>query len=200
MLLCYALGLGWSWALSALDPGGEAGLLETWGEGQLKKIPERKNGARLGGTEDARLGLPKGVSAREGVRRGPGGGARAGPAQRTSSLGLCRSFPQPPPGRRAAGVSSPWGSLLPLACGQPRSPEVGVSRQVSPSASMCRALVTSLETQASEAGGGAAASQDQEGVVEGSRGRPAWEGARGWDTARTLSADLGGRDSAISYQ
>ena len=109
-LLCHALGLGWSWALSALDPGGEAGLLETWGEGQLKKIPERKNGARLGGTEDARLGLPEGVSAREGVRRGPGGRARAGPAQRASSLGLCSSFPQPPPGRGAAGASSPWGS------------------------------------------------------------------------------------------
>ena len=109
-----------------------------------------------------------------------------------------------PPGEELQVLPAPGGApalhLLPLACGQPRGPEVGVSRQVSPSASMCGALVTSLETQASEAGGGAAASQDQEGVVQGSRGRLAWEGARGWDTAGTLSTDLGGRDIAVSYQ
>lgn len=108
-----ALGLGWSWALSTLDPGGEAGLVETrgWGEGQSKKNPESENGAGMPRTKDARLGLPEGVSARDRAKRGPGGRARAGLAGRAPSLGFRTSFPQPrPPGGRGCRCFQPWGS------------------------------------------------------------------------------------------
>lgn len=130
----HALGLGWLWALSALDPGGEAGLAETWRreEGQSKKNPERKNGAGVPRTKDARLGLPEGVSARDGARRGPGEKSQGWSCRKSSLPGLPQQLPSasppsfPHPRRRAAGVSSPGAApalhLLLLACGQPCCP------------------------------------------------------------------------------
>lgn len=76
--------------------------LDWWrheGEGQSKKIPERENGARLDRTEDARLGLLEEVSAREGVRRGPGGESQGWFCMTSVLPGLPQQLPSAsPPG------------------------------------------------------------------------------------------------------